>query len=76
MDKYYYNLRTGKVEQGRTADIFNRMGPYNTYEEAALALETAREHSEMYDHQTKEWKEEWEDKDEDKEEEEHDSGWF
>ena len=41
--KYYYNVTTGQVEHGLVSGVTHRMGPYDTPEEAARALETARE---------------------------------
>lgn len=40
--KYYYNVATGQVERGLVSGVTHRMGPYDTPEEAARALETAR----------------------------------
>lgn len=41
-ERYYYNVATGEVERGYESDWTNRMGPYDTAEEAANALETAK----------------------------------
>lgn len=51
--KYWYNLKTGEVERGRISLWSQRMGPYDTPEEAAAALERAAERNQ-----------EWEDEDE------------
>nr|NLD40358.1 SPOR domain-containing protein [Actinomycetales bacterium] len=59
MDKYYYNLKTGEVELGRKSGAFERMGPYDTYEEAAAALAAAQERTEAWDEADKEWREDW-----------------
>ncbi len=47
--KYYYNVRTGKVEQGYVSGVTHRMGPYDTPEEAARALETARARNQQWE---------------------------
>ena len=40
-DKYWYNLRTGKVERGFESPAIDRVGPFDTEEEAiALANDT------------------------------------
>ena len=41
--KYYYNLETHQVEQGKISSYDNRIGPYDTREEADHALEIAKE---------------------------------
>lgn len=41
--QYYFNVRTGAVEQGYVSGVTHRMGPYDTPEEASRALEIARE---------------------------------
>lgn len=56
MAKFYYNTRTGKVEQGRKFSWFSRMGPYETREEAARALETAQAKSVAWDEEDKEFR--------------------
>ena len=40
--KYYFNIKTHKVEEGKQSPWNERMGPYKTYDEAARALERAR----------------------------------
>lgn len=39
---FYFNLASGKVEQGRLSDSYNRVGPFKTFEEAAQAPEILR----------------------------------
>lgn len=48
-EKWYYDTKTGEVLQGKTDSWTNRMGPYDTQEEAAAALETARKNTEAQD---------------------------
>ena len=43
--KYWYNVKTGAVEQGFKSPAPNRVGPFDTHEEAERALETLRENS-------------------------------
>ncbi|BAU96561.1 hypothetical protein N24_2299 [Corynebacterium suranareeae] len=45
--KWYYDLSTGEVSQGKTPGFENRMGPYDTEEEArhAISIASARTHA-------------------------------
>jgi len=43
--KYWYNMKTGQVEQGFLSPAPNRVGPFDTREEAEHALEKLRENS-------------------------------
>jgi hypothetical protein len=43
--QFWYNMRTGEVEQGFVSASINRVGPFATREEAAHALEKLRENS-------------------------------
>lgn len=57
--KYYYNLETRQVEQGKVSSYDNRIGPYDTREEAEHALEIARERNQIadaYDEQDDRWR--------------------
>ena len=57
--KYYYNLETRQVEQGKISSFDNRIGPYDTREEAEHALEIARERNriaDVYDEQDDQWR--------------------
>ncbi|GAA3874125.1 hypothetical protein [Streptomyces sedi] len=47
-DQWYYCLRHQTVEQGLQCPGKDRMGPYATREEAARALETARDRDEHW----------------------------
>ena len=40
--KWYYDLSTGEVTQGKGTGFKNRMGPYETQAEARNALEIAK----------------------------------
>ncbi|MCO7202696.1 SPOR domain-containing protein [Microbacterium sp. CnD16-F] len=44
-DKYWYNLKTGEVQQGYEVPSVDRAGPFDTAEEAARAPEIMRERS-------------------------------
>lgn len=46
---FWFNTRTHEVEQGTQSGWEHRMGPYRTREEAARALETAKERSRAWD---------------------------
>lgn len=57
--KYYYNLETRQVEQGKISSFDNRIGPYDTREEAEHALEIAKERNRVadaYDEQDDRWR--------------------
>lgn len=57
--KYYYNLETRQVEQGKISSFDNRIGPYDTREEAEHALEIAKERNQVadaYDEQDDRWR--------------------
>lgn len=57
--KYYYNLETRQVEQGKVSSFDNRIGPYDTREEAEHALEIAKERNRIadaYDEQDDRWR--------------------
>lgn len=47
--QWWFNLRTQTVEQGPGDPNSERMGPYETEQEARTALERARERSEAWD---------------------------
>lgn len=44
-EKYWYNLKTGRVEKGFESPSVDRAGPFDTPEEAARAPEVLRERS-------------------------------
>jgi hypothetical protein len=54
--RFWFNTRTGQVEtdddKGQGKDL---LGPYPTREEAANALETARERTEAWDEEDRRW---------------------
>lgn len=57
-EKWYFNQETGEVEQGKVSSFANRMGPYDTREEAANALEIAKtrnEAADAYDEEDDDW---------------------
>ena len=57
--KYYYNLEIHQVEQGKISSYDNRIGPYDTREEAEHALEIAKERNRVadaYDEQDDRWR--------------------
>jgi hypothetical protein len=53
--KFYYNIRTGQVEEGRQSDWTVLMGPYPTREAAQRALETARDRTKNWDDADRDW---------------------
>lgn len=48
-EEYWYNLKTGEVERGQRSAVTSLWGPFKTYEEAAHAMERARERNEAWD---------------------------
>lgn len=63
--KYYFNLTTGEVEFGKRSRGMNRMGPYDTIEEARQALATAQERNEVWADDDEKWQEAWDDAEDD-----------
>ena len=53
-EKFYYNPATGEVSQGKVESWDNRMGPYDTREEAEHALEKAAERNKQAEAQDEE----------------------
>lgn len=47
--KWYYDLATGEVTQGKVSGFENRMGPYDSAEEARRAIEIAAARTEAAD---------------------------
>ena len=54
--RYWFNVDTGQVEtdDNRSQDA-NVMGPYDSHDAAANALQTARANTERWDREDKEW---------------------
>ena len=46
--KYWYNTDSGEVEHGMLSPSVDRVGPFDTAEEAANALQILRERSEAW----------------------------
>ncbi|MDO5727838.1 MAG: hypothetical protein Q4Q03_07930 [Bowdeniella nasicola] len=60
--KFYYNIKTGTVEEGKQSAFVNRMGPYDTAEEAARALQIAQQRNQAWEEDQAEWdNDDWED---------------
>ncbi|MFC7406034.1 SPOR domain-containing protein [Georgenia alba] len=57
-DEYYYDLGSGQVVRGKARGWTNRMGPYPTAEEAARAMEHAKERNEEWNAENQSWDEE------------------
>lgn len=56
--QFFYNLRTGQVEdQGTKGQSKDLLGPYPTREAAENALERARERTETWDEEDRRWSE-------------------
>ncbi len=62
MTEYWFNTRTRQVEEGHQSDWANLMGPYPTRADAERALDKARENTERWDREDKEWQDRtWDD---------------
>ena len=46
---YWYNMKTGEVEFGFESPSINRVGPFDSREDAEHALEKLRANSEKWD---------------------------
>ncbi|RLP76932.1 SPOR domain-containing protein [Mycetocola tolaasinivorans] len=46
--QYWYNTRTGAVEQGFVSPAADRVGPFETQEEAAHAMDKLRANAERW----------------------------
>ena len=54
--EYYFNTKTQMVEKGRQSSWEHLMGPYDTPEDAANALEIARKRSKAWDDDDRDWR--------------------
>ena len=43
--QYWYNIKTGQVEKGYQSSVVDRVGPFETQDEAEHALEKLRANS-------------------------------
>lgn len=59
MAEYWFNVKTGQVEEGHQSHGADLMGPYASAEEASRAYEIAREKTEKWDAQDAAEEEEW-----------------
>jgi hypothetical protein len=58
MAEYYFNTRTGQVEElERKSQSKDLLGPYPTREAAAAALDSARARTEAWDEDDRKWRE-------------------
>lgn len=55
MGTFWFNVKTGQVEEGHQSKGEDLMGPYSTAEEASRALQIAREKTEKWDAEDREW---------------------
>lgn len=49
MSEYWYNIRTGQVEEGAQSSWKHLLGPYDTHAEAAQAMNRVQENNERWD---------------------------
>lgn len=52
--RYWYNVKTGEVEEGPKSMAIDRIGPFATREEAANALATYEERNRAWDEEDEE----------------------
>jgi len=52
---YYFNTRTGEVEQGFASSWSDRMGPYATRAEAENALALAAQRNKQWEQDDRDW---------------------
>ncbi|MBO0610896.1 SPOR domain-containing protein [Myceligenerans salitolerans] len=57
-EKYWYNTKTGEVEQGHRSSWTHLMGPYATRAEAERALERARSRNDAWEDEDDAWRRE------------------
>ncbi|WP_193104619.1 SPOR domain-containing protein [Brachybacterium sp. FME24] len=53
--EFYYNLSTGRVEEGRQSPVNDLMGPYSTPEQAQQALTIAADRNEKWEQEDDAW---------------------
>jgi hypothetical protein len=54
--RFWFNVTTGEVEEGQQSSWEHVMGPYATREEAARALEIAKQRNQDWDDDDREWR--------------------
>ncbi|MCB2414021.1 hypothetical protein LGT39_14310 [Demequina sp. TTPB684] len=54
--EYYFNTQTRMVEKGRLSPWEHLLGPYDSFEKASRALETAEKRSEAWDDADAAWR--------------------
>lgn len=59
--QYYYDLGTGEITQGKVRGAANRMGPYDSREEAEQALAAAAARNEAWEAEDRAWEDEEDD---------------
>ncbi|MCH4210036.1 MAG: hypothetical protein LKF57_08125 [Bifidobacterium sp.] len=53
--QWYYNTVTGQPEQGMVSPIDQRMGPYDSREDALRAWEIVRRRNQKWDNDDRQW---------------------
>jgi hypothetical protein len=53
--RFWFNPKTGEVEEGKQSPWSERMGPYPTREAAQEALERAEARTEAWDEEDRRW---------------------
>lgn len=60
--KFYLNMRTGQVEEGKVSSWAERMGPYPSREAAEEAFDRAQHRNEAWAAEERAWREDWDEK--------------
>jgi hypothetical protein len=53
--RFWVNVDTGEVEEGRQSGAAHRIGPYDTREEAERAFDKAAQRNESWDEEDRRW---------------------
>lgn len=54
--KWYFNMRTGKPELGPQSPVGERMGPYDSEEDALDAWKIVEERNRLWEEQDRDWR--------------------
>lgn len=58
-DEWYFNMPTGRAENGKLSPLDQRMGPYASEQEALAAWKIAAQRNKAWEEENKKWKSAW-----------------